>query len=213
MRVSLLYTLLALGFTLNSWSMQSGIHKRTRSMPLALQDGGTQDDGTELVSLAAARDLESGSDHDTLFLSADKSMGECVHEPGVTVRCAERALACGKKSGRWLYDHKGTLVLLTACGVACFYAGKEIAKVTNTCSNAQDTCADAVAECSTAVELLHACTQEVVLLREFAKGTIANGTRMFAGAVQECLATIDLARQAYALCKLCGEGIPIPALP
>ena len=204
MKVPLLYTVLIVGFVLDAAGMERpGKHERTRSMPAALRDG----EHCELTLLTA--DMEEGRSDQELVRKCrsalDKLSDQC--RPAT---CAEVAATCCKTSGRWVGDHRGTLMLLAACGALSFYAGTQIVRMTNTCGAAQDTCSDAITECGTAMGLLHVCTSQVSSLGDAIKILVSNGTQTVADTLEKCLATAGMVRETYELCKLCKGGIPAP---
>jgi hypothetical protein len=124
-----------------------------------------------------------------------------------TRSCTEVLCACGKKSGQWLYAHKGTIILVFAFGVACFYVGTRVAKMSSLCDAAID-------ECGTAVKLLHTCTQKVEVLGGVVQRLVGDGTQDIgeacSQAVHECATTANTMRETYAMCKLCNERLPAP---
>lgn len=205
MKVPLLYTVLMIGFVLDVVGMErSGKHDRTQSMPVVLH--GSKSD--ELVLLAA--DMEEGR-ADQEFVRKCRSALDRLSDQCRPATCAEVAATCCKTSGRWVGDHRGTLMLLAACGALSFYAGTQIVRMTNTCGAAQDTCSDAITECGTAMGLLHVCTSQVMVLSDFIKIAVSNGTQTVADTLEKCLATAGMVRETYELCKLCKGGIPAPA--
>ena len=101
-------------------------------------------------------------------------------------------------------------MLITACGLVCFYLGTQVVKMTDECGDAQKTCRIAIDECDNAVGLLGVCMQQVTSLTDLVKSMATDGSRAFSGALHQCittgLETARAAREAYEMCKFLKEA-------
>ncbi len=177
-------------------------HTRTRSMPvgqLALQR-------LDMTDFAAPTDLEDAAS--LLMPYGSRSPESFVQEASRSINYPEKIRQCGKNSGRWVYQHKGTLTLVVVCGVICFYVGSRLTRVATLCDDAGDVCLDAVHQCGDAARLLGTCTGQIAILKDFINTLLKNGTQVCVSAARECMDNVEVVRE---LCKMCKNPPPMPS--